>query len=153
MKFDVYNETARIFALNSNNVVQTPLIANFETGYIKTGTPPVSDNSNNVATTSWVRTSTAGIPNYAAGVAITADGTYTTPSKGVLMANAKVVDNWGNEKMTLVIDGQTFYFGNGTVNLDNPHIGQVYFPMKKGQSYTITVNDYAKLQVMFFPFL
>lgn len=113
-------------------------------------TPHSSSNSNNIATTSWVRTSTAGIPNYAAGVAITATGTYTTPSKGVLIGTP--INNNSAEKLRISIGNKTFYFSPGNSGEDNNHMSQCYLPMNKGQSYNV-IELNKNVQLYFFPFL
>lgn len=115
-------------------------------------TPPATDKSTQLATTEWVRNYGA-ILDYSSGVTITGDGNKTAPKNGVLMINASTLDNQGNEQVTLVIEGQTFYFGNGTVNLDSPHIGQIYFPMKSGQSYNISSPRWNKITARFFPYV
>ena len=122
-------------------------------GYAYSIKPPVAtDKSTQLATTEWVRNYGA-ILDYSSGVTITGDGNKTAPKNGVLMINASTLDNQGNEQVTLVIEGQTFYFGNGTVNLDVPHIGQVYFPLKSGQSYNITSPNWNKITARFFPYV
>ena len=68
------------------------------------------------------------------------------------MINASSQNNQGNEQVTLVVEGQTFYFGNGTVDLDVPHIGQVYFPLKAGQKYNITSPNWSRITAKFFPY-
>lgn len=113
-------------------------------------TPPSSSNNTNIATTSWVRTSTAGIPNYAAGVAITATGTYTTPSKGVLIGTP--INNNSAEALKISIDNKTFYFCPGNSGEDNNHMSQCYLPMNKGQSYKV-IELNGNVQLYFFPFL
>lgn len=115
-------------------------------------TPPATDKSTQLATTEWVRNYGA-ILDYTKGVTITGNGNKTASSNGVLMINASRLDNQGNEQVILVIDGQTFYYGNGTVNLDNPHIGQIYFPMKAGQKYNITSPNWSKITAKFFPYV
>ena len=115
-------------------------------------TPPKEDSSNKIATTQWVRNYGA-ILDYSAGITITGNGDKTAPKNGVLMINASTLDNQGNEQVTLVIEDQTFYFGNGTVNLDSPHIGQIYFPMKSGQSYNISSPRWNKITARFFPYV
>lgn len=114
--------------------------------------PELTDKSNKVPTTQWVKNYGA-ILDYSAGITITGNGDKTAPKNGVLMINASTLDNQGNEQVTLVIEGQTFYFGNGTVNLDSPHIGQIYFPMKSGQSYNISSPRWNKITARFFPYV
>lgn len=126
------------------------------TAYVTVPSPSSSDNSTKVPTTAWVRNyvKTGGAQlDYTKGVTITGNGTKTTSFAGVLMINASKLDNWGSEQVTLTIDGQTFYYGNGTVNLDNPHIGQIYFPMKSRQSYNITSPNWSKITAKFFPYV
>ena len=114
--------------------------------------PELTDKSSKVPTTQWVRNYGA-ILDYSAGITITGNGDKTAPKNGVLMINASTLNNQGNEQVTLVIEGQTFYFGNGTVNLDSPHIGQIYFPMKSGQSYNISSPRWNKITARFFPYV
>lgn len=126
------------------------------TAYVTVPSPSSSDNSTKVPTTAWVRNyvKTGGAQlDYTKGVTITGNGTKTTSFAGALMINASNLDNWGSEQVTLTIDGQTFYYGNGTVNLDNPHIGQIYFPMKSGQSYNISSPKWDRISVRFFPYV
>ena len=120
--------------------------------YLEGITPSATDNSTKLATTAWVRQYGAQL-DYTAGVTITGDGDKTAPSNGVLMINASSLNNYGDEQVTIVTEGQTFYYGNGTVNLDNPHIGQVYFPMKSGQAYNIKSKNWARISVKFFPYV
>ena len=120
--------------------------------YLEGITPSATDNSTKLATTAWVRQYGAQL-DYTAGVTITGDGDKTAPSNGVLMINASSLNNYGDEQVTIVTEGQTFYYGNGTANLDNPHIGQVYFPMKSGQTYTIKSKNWARISVKFFPYV
>lgn len=125
------------------------------TAYVTVPSPSSSDNSTKVPTTAWVRSyvKTGGAQlDYTKGVTITGNGTKTTSFAGVLMINASKLDNQGNEQVTLTINGQTFYYGNGTVNLDHPHIGQIYFPMKSGQSYNISSPNWSKITAKFFPY-
>ena len=112
--------------------------------------PSPSSNGSDIATTSWVRTSTAGIPNYAAGVAITATGKYTTPSKGVLIGTP--INTNSSEQLKIQIDGKTFFFCPGNSGEDNNHLSQCYLPMNKGQSYTV-IELNKNVQLYFFPFL
>ena len=120
--------------------------------YATCPTPAANDRSTKLATTEWVRNYGAQL-DYSAGITITGNGDKTAPKNGVLMINASTLDNQGNEQVTLVIEGQTFYFGNGTVNLDSPHIGQIYFPMKSGQSYNISSPRWNKITARFFPYV
>ena len=118
--------------------------------YTYVSTPPSDDNSTRIANTAWVRTSTAGIPNYAAGVAITATGTHTTPSKGVLIGTP--INNNSVEQLKISIDNKTFYFSPGNSGEDNNHMSQCYLPMNKGQSYKV-IELNKNVQLYFFPFL
>lgn len=90
------------------------------------------------------------IPNYAAGTLITATGTYTTPSKGVLIGTP--INSERQEKLKITIDGVVFFFTPGNSNEDNTHLSQCYLPMKKGQSYTVS-EIHSNVQLYFFPFL
>ena len=118
---------------------------------IKATTPADSASGTEVTTAQWVRKYGAQL-DYAKGVTISGNGDKTASSNGVLMINASSQNNQGNEQVTLVVEGQTFYFGNGTVDLDVPHIGQVYFPLKAGQKYNITSPNWSKITAKFFPY-
>ena len=127
-------------------------LTDFYTNFVIKATTPADNASGTEVTTSqWVRKYGA-ILDYAKGVTISGNGDKTTPKNGVLMINASTLDNQGNEQVTLVVEGQTFYFGNGAVNLDNPHIGQVYFPLKAGQKYNITSPNWSRITAKFFPY-
>lgn len=123
----------------------------FTTFVIKATTPADSASGREVTTAQWVRKYGAQL-DYAKGVTISGNGDKTASSNGVLMINASSQNNQGIEQVTLVVEGQTFYFGNGTVNLDVPHIGQVYFPLKAGQKYNITSPNWSKITAKFFPY-
>ena len=127
-------------------------LTEFSTTFVmKATTPADSASGREVTTAQWVRKYGAQL-DYAKGVTITSNGNKTAPFNGVLMINASRLDNQGNEQVTLTIEGQTFYYGNGAVNLDNPHIGQIYFPMKSGQSYNITSPNWSKITAKFFTY-
>ena len=127
-------------------------LTEFSTTFVmKATTPADSASGREVTTAQWVRKYGAQL-DYAKGVTISGNGDKTASSNGVLMINASSQNNQGNEQVTLVVEGQTFYFGNGTVDLDVPHIGQVYFPLKAGKKYNITSPNWSKITAKFFPY-
>ena len=128
-------------ARNHANTKWVTLEAGFnknDTAFTNAPNPPSDSNSNDIATTSWVRTYSKNYGaqlNYSAAITITGTGTKTASVSGVLIMTGKGSSAAGSFKIT--IGGQTFDCAQGYSGSDYNHATFAYFPVENGQSYTV----------------
>lgn len=111
--------------------------------------PSLTNNSRNIATTSWVRQYGAQL-DYSAAITISGTGEKTASVNGVLIGTP--INNNKSEKLKIIIGGKTFYFAPGNVNEDNNHISQCYLPIAKGQTYNV-VEINGNVQLLLVPYV
>lgn len=150
-------ELAMILAArNHANNAWTTLECGFDKNdnpFARAPIPSLTNNSADIATTSWVRNYSknyAAQLNYAAAVTIVGTGAKTAPASGALIMTGKGSSAVG--QFLITIGGQTFNCAQGYSGVDYNHATFAYFPVGIGQSYTIEEIS-ASCDLRFIPYI